>query len=138
MPPKMNPLPEPVRTFIADAPVCRIGTVRDRGTPHLIPVCPVFDGESTVYIDIGDRSASAEGVRASGLVAVLIDHYEDDWTKLKAVLLHCRAEVITGEEQGTAWAMIRAKFPQYSSVDWSPRLTLALRIDDWRQWGITD
>ncbi len=134
----MNPLPESIRTFVSDAPVCRIATVRDEGAPHLIPVCPVFDGESTVYVDIANRSASAEGVRADGRVAVLIDHYEDDWTKLKAVLLHCRAEVVNGKEQDRAWEMIREKFPQYSSVDWSPRLTLALRIDDWRQWGITD
>jgi len=134
----MNPLPDPLRTFIADAPVCRIATVRDDGAPHLIPVCPVFDGESTVYVDIGDRSASAEGARTRGQVAVLIDHYEDDWTKLKAVLLHCRAEIVSGEEQDRAWNMIREKFPQYSSVDWNPRLTLALRIQDWRQWGITD
>lgn len=127
----MDPLPEPVRTFISGAPVCRIATVRDGGAPHLIPVCPVFDGESTVYVDIGDRSASAEGVRASALVAVLIDHYEDDWTNLKAVLLHCRAEIVNGEEKDQAWEMIREKFPQYSSVDWNPRLTLALRIHDW-------
>ncbi len=134
----MNPLPDPVRRFIKDAPVCRIATVRDDGSPHLIPVCPVFDNESTLYVDIGDRSASAEGVRANSRVAVLIDHYEDDWTGLKAVLLHCRSEVIEGDARDRAWEMIREKFPQYSTVNWSPRLTLALRIQDWRQWGITD
>lgn len=112
--------------------------MRDEGAPHVIPVCPVFDGERTVYVDIGDRSASAEGVRASGLVAVLIDHYEDDWTNLKAVLLHCRAETVNGAEKDRAWEMIREKFPQCSSVDWKQRLTLAMRIDDWQQWGISD
>jgi nitroimidazol reductase NimA-like FMN-containing flavoprotein (pyridoxamine 5'-phosphate oxidase superfamily) len=134
----MKPLPDALGKFVADSPVCRIATVRDDGAPHLIPVCPVFDGESTVYVDIGDRSASAQGVRKSGDVAVLVDHYEDDWSQLKAALLYCRAEIVKGDEQDRAWAMIREKFPQHSTVSWEPRLTLALRINDWRQWGVFD
>ena len=106
--------------------------------PHVIPVCPVFDGESILYVDIGDRSASAEGVRGSGNVTALIDDYEDDWSRLKAVLLHCRAEIVQGDEKDRAWEMIREKFPQHSTVSWEPRLTLGLRIHDWRQWGVID
>jgi len=133
----VEPLPEALRQFISEARVCRIATVRESGEPHVIPVCPVFDGEATVYVDIGRKYASAEGVRASRKVAVLIDYYEDNWTLLKGVLLRCNAESADGEEQERAWALIREKFPQYTSVSWEPRLTLALRIYDWRQWGIT-
>ena len=133
----MGPLPEAVKQFIREARVCRIATARPNGEPHAIPVCPVFDGEATVYVDIGPKYASAEGVRASGKVAVLIDYYDDNWALLKGVLLRCNAEPAEGEEQERAWTMIREKFPQYQSVGWEPRLTLALRIYDWRQWGIT-
>ena len=69
---------------------------------------------------------------------VLIDHYEDDWSRLKAVLLCCRAEVVKRAEQDRAWEMIREKFPQHATVSWEPRLTLGLRIHDWRQWGVID
>src|SRR6266496_2912330 len=110
----MGPLPEAVKQFVHEARVCRIATARPNGEPHAIPVCPVFDGEATVYVDIGPKYASAEGVR-----------------------LRCNAEPAEGEEQERAWTMIREKFPQYQSVGWEPRLTLALRIYDWRQWGIT-
>lgn len=134
----MEPLPDAVRDFVRDARVCRIATVRPNGEPHAIPVCPVFDGEATVYVDIGRKYTSAEGVKGSGRVAVLIDQYDDDWSRLKGVLLRCRAQPAEGEEREKAWALIREKFPQYSSVSWEPRLTLALRIDDWRQWGITE
>jgi len=133
----MEPLPEPVKQFIREARVCRIATVRQGGEPHAIPVCPVFDGESTVYVDIGQKYASAEGVRSSGKIAVLIDYYDDNWALLKGVLLRCNAEPAEREEQERAWAMIRETFPQYQSVGWEPRLTLALRVYDWRQWGIT-
>ena len=133
----MEPLPEAVREFVAAARVCRIASVRPGGEPHVIPVCPVFDGESTVYVDIGKRYTTAEALRADPRIAVLIDEYDDNWALLKGVLLRCRVEEAMGEELDRAWAMIHEKFPQYGSVGWQPRLTLALRIYDWRQWGVT-
>jgi coenzyme F420-0:L-glutamate ligase / coenzyme F420-1:gamma-L-glutamate ligase len=134
----MEPIPDTVREFVREARVCRIATVRPNGEPHVIPVCPVFDGDATVYIDIGRKYASTEGVRESGKVAVLIDYYDDSWALLKGALLRCTAEAIEGEERDRAWELIREKFPQYSSVGWAPRLTLALRVYDWRQWGILE
>jgi nitroimidazol reductase NimA-like FMN-containing flavoprotein (pyridoxamine 5'-phosphate oxidase superfamily) len=133
----MEPMPEAIREFVRTARVCRIATVRADGSPHLIPVCPVFDG-TALFIDIGRRYATAEGVMANGRLAVLIDEYSDDWSKLKAVLLRGRAEPVEGEERDRAWELIREKFPQYKPIGWAPRLTLALRIEDWRQWGLTD
>lgn len=132
----MEPLPEAVRQFVAAARVCRIASVRPTGEPHLIPVCPAFDGEATLYVDIGRRYTTAEALRANSNIAVLIDHYSEDWSQLKGVLLRCRAEPIEGEERERAWQLIREKYPQGQEIDWRPRLTLALRIYDWRQWGL--
>ena len=134
----MEAMSEAVKEFVVAARVCRIATVRPSGEPHAIPVCPVFDGEATIYVNIGRRYATAEGVEASGQVAVLIDEYTDDWSKLKGVLLRCRSERVEGQESERAWELIRKKFPQYKPIGWSPRLTLALRVYDWRQWGITE
>ena len=133
----MEPLPEEVKRFVTNARVCRIASVRSGGTPHIIPVCPVFDGDATVYVDIGERYTTAEALRANPSIAVLIDEYDDDWTKLKAVLLSCRVQEAVGEEKERAWGMIREKFPSYEGIGWVPRFTLALHIHDWRQWGIT-
>jgi nitroimidazol reductase NimA-like FMN-containing flavoprotein (pyridoxamine 5'-phosphate oxidase superfamily) len=133
----VEPIPDAVRDFVREGRVCRIATVRPNGEPHVIPVCPVFDGEATVYVDIGRKYASAEGVEANGKITVLIDYYDDNWALLRGVLLRCTAEVIDGEERDRAWDLIREKFPQYGTVGWEPRLTLALRVYDWRQWGIT-
>ncbi len=131
-----EPIPQAVKDFIAAAPVCRIATVRANGEPHVIPVCPVFDGDRTVYVDLGERSVTAVALEDEPRIAVLIDEYDDDWTKLRKVLLHCTAEPVSGAEQDAAWARIRAKFPQYVSVDWKPRRTMALRIDSWMQEGV--
>ena len=131
-----QPMPDAVKEFIAAAPVCRIATVRPDGAPHVIPVCPVFDGNGTVYVDLGPESVTARGLRAQPRVAVLIDHYHDDWTQLRKVLLHCEARPVEGAEQDAAWDRIRAKFPQYTTVNWQPRLTVALRIESWMQEGV--
>ncbi|HEU4759737.1 MAG TPA: pyridoxamine 5'-phosphate oxidase family protein [Dehalococcoidia bacterium] len=132
----MEPLPPAVKEFVGAARVCRIATVRPDRTPHVIPVCPVFDGDATVYVDIGRRYTTTEALNKNASVAVLIDEYDDDWDRLRAVLLRCRAEPIRGPEKERAWELIRTKFPQYKEIGWEPRLTLALRVQDWRQWGI--
>lgn len=131
----MSPIPDEIKRYIAAAPVCRIATVRADGGPHVIPVCPVFDGDRTVYVDLGPDSASARALRTESRVAVLFDEYHDDWTRLRKVLLHCVAEPISGAAQDAAWERIRAKFPQYTTVDWQPRLTMALRVERWMSEG---
>lgn len=132
----MERLPDEVKQYLSAAPVCRIATVRPGGQPHVIPVCPVFDGDATVYVDLDPRSATATALREEPRIAVLFDNYYDDWSKLRKVLLRCRAEPVEGDEQEAAWALIRIKFPQHAKINWQPRLTLALRIHDWLQEGV--
>ena len=69
---------------------------------------------------------------------MLIDEYDDNWALLKGVLLRCTVEEAGPEEGDRAWEMIREKFPAYKPIGWKPRLTLALRVYDWRQWGVTE
>ena len=131
-----EPLPQAVKDFVSVAQVCRIATVRPNGEPHVIAVCPVFDGDSIIYIDIGPRYVTADNIRSDPRVTVIIDEYADDWNQLKGVLLRCRAEPVSGAEQDGAWERIRQKFPLYKEFKWEPRLTLALRVYDWRQYGV--
>jgi nitroimidazol reductase NimA-like FMN-containing flavoprotein (pyridoxamine 5'-phosphate oxidase superfamily) len=133
----VQPLPDAIKRYINDAPVCRIATVRPSGDPHIIPVCPVFDGVATLYVDLGPDSVSGRNVIANPRVTVLIDDYFDDWSMLRKVILRCRPQPVDGPEQDAAWERIRAKFPQYTTVDWQPRLTVALRIQSWMQEGLT-
>jgi nitroimidazol reductase NimA-like FMN-containing flavoprotein (pyridoxamine 5'-phosphate oxidase superfamily) len=134
----MEPLPDAVMQFVRDAPVCRIATARVSGKPHVIPVCPAFDGEATVYVDLTRHGVSARALRENPKAAVLIDEYHDDWSKLKAVILHCAAEEIEGTELESAWALFREKFPQGAAIGWTARLTMALRIHGWTEWGLVE
>ena len=133
-----KPLPSVLRDYIEAAPVCRIASVRASGEPHVIPVCPVFDGIATVYVDLGPKSTTGRALSHERRVTVLIDDYFDDWSRLRKVILRCTAEPVSGDEQDAAWDLIRAKFPQYKAIDWKPRLTVALRIRDWIAEGFGD
>jgi hypothetical protein len=70
----MKPLPRGVKDFLQDAPVCRIATVLSNGSPHVSPVCPVFDGEK-MFIDVSHVGGTANGVMANRRVTVMIDDY---------------------------------------------------------------
>ncbi|MGB6896937.1 MAG: nitroreductase/quinone reductase family protein [Dehalococcoidia bacterium] len=129
-------LPEAVRRFVAEARVCRLATVDPSGQPHVVPLCPVFDGDRTLYVDVGRNSANARNVAANPRAEVALDEYDEDWSLLRGALLHCDVQVAKGEERDHAWQLIRQKYPQYKEVDWRPRLTLALRIRSWTEWGL--
>ena len=130
-------LPDAVRRFVAEARVCRLATVDPSGEPHVVPVCPVFDGDRTLYVDVGRKSANARNVAANPCAEVVLDEYDENWSLLRGALLHCDVQVVTGEERDHAWKLIRRKYPQYKEIDWKPRLTLALRIRSWTEWGVT-
>ena len=86
----MKPLPRAVKDFLRDAPVCRIATVLSNGSPHVSPVCPVFDGE-TIFIDVSHVGGTAKALKPDRRITMLIDDYYDDWSRLQGVILRTRA-----------------------------------------------
>jgi hypothetical protein len=40
------------------------------------------------------------------------------------------AEQVQAAERDAAWERIREKLPQYKAINWSPRITMALRVCD--------
>jgi PPOX class probable F420-dependent enzyme len=75
-----------------------------------------------------------ENARRRPDVTVLIDHYDDDWTRLWWVRLRGEARVLDGgEEAANALALLTAKYEQYKTT--APGLpVLAIDIIDWRAW----
>ena len=131
----MKPMPKAVKDFLRDALVCRIATVLPNGSPHVSPVCPVFDGQ-TMFVDVSHVGGTAKALEADRRITVLIDDYYANWKRLRGVILRTRAREVKGKEKDAAWRRIRRKFPQSRAAGWNPRLTLALRIVGWQQWGI--
>jgi PPOX class probable F420-dependent enzyme len=120
---------------IFDVPVARLATVGREGRPHVVPICFVVDG-STLYTAVDEKPKRTrllrrlENIAANPRVEVLIDHYEDDWTKLWWVRLRGTARIV---QDPRAVSLLVAKYPQYRE---RPPLgpVIAIEIEERSEW----
>ncbi len=125
---------------MADSRVARLATLDADGRPHLVPITFALAGE-TLYSAVDAKRKSSrrlrriENARRRPDVTVLVDHYEDDWTRLWWVRLRGRARVLdAGEEAERALALLVAKYEQYGGAALGAPV-LAIEIDEWRDWA---
>ena len=122
------------------ARVARLATIDPDGHPHLVPIVFVVD-EDTLYSALdakpkrSRRLRRIENARARPDVTVLVDHYEDDWSRLWWIRLRGRARVLDrGDELERALRLLAAKYPQYR--DEPPGApVLAVDVTDVREWS---
>ena len=68
--------------------------------------------------------------------AVVVDRYDDDWSRLAWVMLRGRAEILDdGDEHDRAQAALRERYPQYRAMRIEPLPVIALRIGRVNAWG---
>lgn len=106
-------LPKAAATLIRWERVCRIATVGGTGMPHLVPVCHVLD-DGKIYLGSGTGGRKVLNLRANPELALTVDHYSEDWSGLRGVMVQGTAALI---ERGPRFRRIRrllyAKYPQY-------------------------
>ena len=126
--------------------VARLATVTPTGRPHVIPVCFALADE-TVYITIDqkpkrDQSKPLQRLRniaANPSVAMVVDHFEEDWTRLAWVMLRGRADILeSGEEHDAAQALLQTRYPQYREMALSDLPVIAIRVSRTSAWGKLD
>jgi PPOX class probable F420-dependent enzyme len=127
------------RALFGAARVARLATVRPGGAPHLVPVCFALDGD-TAYSAVdakpkrSERLARLANVQAEPRVALLADHYADDWTRLWWVRMDGRAcELPDGDERRRALALLAERYPQYRAAPPAGPV-LAVRAERWSGW----
>jgi PPOX class probable F420-dependent enzyme len=101
------------------ARVARLATVDAESRPHVVPICFALDGE-TLYTAVDEKPKRTRALKRlrnieqNPWVEILIDHYEEDWTKLWWVRLRGRARVVERDER--ALALLAEKYPQYGGA----------------------
>jgi len=96
--------------------VARLATVGADGRPHVVPVCFALDGD-TLYTAVDEKPKSTRRLRrlanieANPQVELVVDHWDEDWSRLWWVRLSGRAEVVERHER--ALELLQAKYPQY-------------------------
>ena len=93
------------KTIIDKARVARLATVDIEFKPHLIPVVFVFDN-GRYFIPIDEKTKRsrpeklkrAKNIQQNPNVALLVDEYNEDWTKLFFIMIQGKACIIGGKE----------------------------------------
>ena len=89
------------RRFLDRSRVGRLATADNAGRPHVVPVCYAVHG-TTLYITIDEKPKKLErspkrlrNLTENPAAAVMVDHYEEDWSRLGWIMLRGRAEILT-------------------------------------------
>ncbi len=115
-------LPGPLSERLLDTwPVARLATLGPDGAPHQVPIVFARRG-ATLYSPVdgkpkrGGELARLRNVRRDPRISLLLDHYDDDWTRLWWIRVDAVAQVVGTEGAEAAVTALRAKYPQYAEV----------------------
>ncbi|MDP9865089.1 MULTISPECIES: TIGR03668 family PPOX class F420-dependent oxidoreductase [Streptosporangium] len=122
------------------ARVARLATADAHGTPHLVPVTFDLDGDTVAFaVDHKPKRTTdlrrLRNIAANDRVCLLVDHYDDDWSRLWWVRADGRAR-ITGEgpSRERALARLAERYPPYR--DRPPRGPVVLiEVESWTGWS---
>jgi PPOX class probable F420-dependent enzyme len=131
------------RGFVETRRVGHLATADGRAVPHVVPVCFGLAGD-TLYIAI-DAKPKRERIRPlkrlsniadNPQVAIVFDHYDEDWRRLAWVMLRGWADILTpGEEHARAQALVRSRYPQLVAMPIESLPVIAIRIERVTSWG---
>ncbi|MGC5022047.1 TIGR03668 family PPOX class F420-dependent oxidoreductase [Micromonospora sp. DT47] len=132
-----------LRHRVRSARVARLATVGSDGGPHLVPVCFVLLGD-VVYHAVDEkpkrhrRLRRLENIQATGQACLLIDEYDEDWSKLWWVRLDGHGRLVEDRaEDAAARAALAVKYPQYvKRPPGGP--VIAVAVTHWSGWSAAD
>ena len=122
--------------MFASVRVARLATVREDGSPHLVPIVFAVAGD-VIYSAVDAKPKRTRSLRrlaniaAEPRVSVLADHYEDDWSRLWWVRADGLARAF--DASPAALAALTARYPQYRDTP-PPGPFLEITVDRWSAW----
>lgn len=128
------------RRRLAGSKFAHLATVSAECRPHIVPIVFALD-RNTLYFAIDAKPKKTTGltrlknIAANPAVSVLVDHYEDDWTRLWWVRADGTAHIVTGDaETQRAIDLLAKRYRQYvSERPGGP--VVAIRIDRLTGWS---
>src|SRR6266566_7005933 len=137
-------LTESEAAFIDTQRVARLATADAEVNPHVIPVCYAFDGER-FYTPLDEKPKRVtkrklrrvRNIETRPEVALVIDQYDDDWSRLGYVLVQGRAELLQPEDTTHAHALelLRERYSQYRTMALEKYPVIVITPDHVTSWG---
>jgi PPOX class probable F420-dependent enzyme len=130
-----------MRARVAEARIGRLATVGSDGGPHVVPVVYALEGDA-VFTPVDHkpkRTTNLQRLRniaAKPQVALLVDSYDEDWTRLWWVRIDGLARVMQRGEAGHAEAAValERKYGQYEQNPITGPI-IAIAIERWSGWS---
>src|SRR4051812_49903804 len=129
------------RGRFAGASVARLATVGADGRPHIVPLVFALRGE-TIYSAVDDAKPKATmrlrrlaNIAENPVVALLADHYEDDWTALWWARADGTARLLDpgDDEAARARGLLADRYAQYRAAP-PPGVVVAVDVARWSGW----
>ena len=131
------------QTFIERLRVGRLATADKNCEPHVVPVCFVYM-VNNLYVAIDEKPKvgspmALKRLRNIGVnpqVSVVVDEYDEDWSRLGWVLFRGHAEILEkGDEHGQAQNFLRSRYPQLRKMTLDSLPVIAMRPTKVTSWG---
>jgi len=132
------------QAFVAAQRVARLATADAEGHPHAVPICYAFDG-TRFYTPldekpkrvVGSKLRRVRNIEVRHEAALLIDQYDDDWSRLGYVLVRGRAGLLApgSPEHTRALALLRARYPQYRAMALEAQPVIVIAPERVTSWG---
>ncbi|MBI3361736.1 MAG: TIGR03668 family PPOX class F420-dependent oxidoreductase [Chloroflexi bacterium] len=123
--------------------VGRLATCDAGGQPHVVPIVFAVEGHR-LYTPLDEKPKRVavgqlkrvRNILVNPQVAVVVDEYDEDWSRLAWVLIRGTAEIVAeGEAHATAMYLLRDKYPQYAAANLERRPVIVIRPTRIAQWG---
>jgi PPOX class probable F420-dependent enzyme len=139
----VNDLDARSRALLDTARVAHLATADQYARPHAVPIVFVLDGERLYFpldrkpkrVDDWHALRRVRNIETNGRVSIVVDTYEEDWTKLAWVLLEGVATILeSGSERDSAAAALTAKYAQYDGGGLVDRPVARVAIERAVEW----
>ncbi|MDA2933271.1 TIGR03668 family PPOX class F420-dependent oxidoreductase [Acidobacteria bacterium AH-259-D05] len=134
-----------LQRYIRDSRVARLATVDASGQPLVVPICYACDGQH-LYSVIDEkpkrvpagRLKRVRNIRENPKVSLVIDDFDEDWSKLRHVIIQGEAEILLpGTALEQAIALLRRKYPQYQTMSLDKQPVIRITPKRVIQWNMT-
>jgi len=133
---------EEARARLAGARVARLATAGGDGQPYLVPVTFAVD-DDLIYITVDHKPKTTtklkrlRNIRENPRVALLADHYADDWDELWWVRVDGWASVVD-DERGLQDPLdvLAERYEQYREHR-PVGPVIVIQVDRWKGWTST-
>jgi len=134
---------ETERAFLTRMRVARLATADEAGQPHVIPIVFAID-DHALYTPLDEKPKRvaprqlkrARNLLANPQIAIVVDRYDEDWTRLGWVMVTGMGQVVEdGEAHEAGVRLLQEKYAQYGAMPLEGRPLIVVTPRRVTSWG---